>query len=117
MRIVDRVANASLGCEVDNGRKPMFCKQLIGDCAIGEFELHETELRMLPQDIQPRLLQRRIIIAVQIIEPDNRAAFRQKLTRNVKSDKAGRTGDQDRLVRHCSPFSSSVRLRPSPEPL
>ena len=52
VRIVDRVANASLGSEVHHGRKPMFCKQLIGDCAIGEFELHETELRMLPQDIK-----------------------------------------------------------------
>src|SRR3954451_10612831 len=117
MRIVDRVAHAGLGSEVDDGRKSMLCKQLIGDCTIGEFELHETELRMLPQDIQPQLLQRRIIVAVQIVEPDNRAAFRQELTSDVKSDETGGTRDKDRLIRHCIPLEPSFRLRHWPEPL
>src|ERR1700686_3939915 len=52
------------------------------------------------QDIEPRPLQCRIVIAVETVETDDMAAFGQQPARNVEADKARRTGDQYCLIRH-----------------
>ena len=61
---------------------------------VGKIGLHEAELRIRAQDVQPRLLQRRIIIIVEIVQTDDIAALGQQLARDVKADKARRTRDQ-----------------------
>ena len=88
--MVDRIAHAGLGREVDHHREPMPGKQRGHRRTIRKIGLHETELRILAQDVQPRLLQRRIVIIVEIVQADDMAAFRQQLAGDMKADKARR---------------------------
>ena len=69
------------------------------------------------QNLQTRLLQRRIVIAVEIIQPDDVPAFGQELAGDVKADKAGGARDQNCLIRHPIPKYRSPRLRRPVEPL
>src|SRR5437763_6327575 len=77
VRIIDRMAHASLRRYVDYCRKPMLRKQPRNRTPIRQIHLHETEARMLAQDTQPRLLQGRVIVAVEIIKPDHMAPIGQ----------------------------------------
>ena len=49
---------------------------------------------------EPRLLQRRIVIGVEVVEADDVAAVSQQPPRDVKADEAGGAGDEDRAVSH-----------------
>jgi hypothetical protein len=110
MGMVDGMAHASLGREVNDRRKPMFGKQLTDRGTIGKIGLHEIELRILAQDIQPGLLERRVIVAVEIVQTDHVAAFGQQLASDMKADKTRRTGDQYCLIRHRN-LEGTGRLR------
>src|SRR5262249_26336151 len=50
--------------------------------------------------VEPRLLERRVVVGVEIVEADDAVAVREQTTRDVEADEAGRAGDEDRLVRH-----------------
>ena len=71
MGMIDRMAHAGLGREVDHHRKPMLGKQRSHRRTIRQIGLHETEPRILAQDVQPRLLQRRIVIIVETVQADD----------------------------------------------
>ena len=71
--------------------------------AIGEIGLHESETRIGAQDIEPRLLERRIVIGVEIVEADDVAALAQQPARDMKADEARRTRDQYCPIRHRIP--------------
>ena len=49
------------------------------------------------------MLQGRIVIAVEVVETDDLAAFGKHLPRNVKADKARRTRDQNCAIHHYLP--------------
>src|SRR5580704_5155723 len=100
MRMIDRMAHAGLSREVDHHGEPMFRKQLAHRRTIGQIGLHETEPCILAQDIQPCLLQRRVIVTVEVVQTDDIAAFCQQLPGDVKADKARRTCDQYCVIRH-----------------
>ena len=51
--------------------------------------------RVLPQPVQPRLLQPHIIVVVQVVDADDRIAPRQQRLGNMVADEAGAAGDQD----------------------
>src|SRR5262245_44409283 len=106
MRLLDRVAHAGLGREMNDGGEAMLRKQRSDCVAICQIGLHKREAAILLKDVKPRPLQRGIIIAVEIIEPENRPAFSQKLPGDVKTDEAGRPRGQNRLIRHPVPKAS-----------
>ena len=54
---------------------------------------------MALQNVEPRLLELRIVIVVDDVEADDLAAIRQQALRDVKSDEAGGSGDQYRIDR------------------
>ena len=81
----------------------MLCEQRRDLRPIRKIGMHEVEARLLPQQIEPRLLQRRIVEVVEIVEPDDMAAFGQQLTRDVKADEARGARDQYGLFRHHVP--------------
>src|SRR5215210_4565306 len=107
--MIDRMAHTGLRREVDYCCKSMLGKQLTHRLTIRDVELHEIKTRMLAQDSQPRPLQGGVVVAVEIVQTDDVTAFRQQLARSVKPDEAGRTRDQDCLIRHRIPWAS-VRL-------
>ncbi len=65
--------------------------------AVCEIELHKGEIGLALQDVEARFLQLRIVIVVDDIEADDLAAGRQQALRNVESDKARGSGDQQRI--------------------
>src|ERR1700722_318841 len=98
--MVDRITHAGLGCEMNHHREPMPGKQRSHGCAIRKIGGHETELRILAQNVQPRALQRRVVIIIKIVQADDMTAFCQQLAGDMKADKARRPGDQYCLIRH-----------------
>ena len=71
----------------------MLRKQRLRRRAVGQIELHEGEIRVAFQNLETRFLEFGIVVAVDDIEADDLAALRQQALRNVKSDKAGGSGD------------------------
>src|SRR6187431_1717118 len=75
VRMVDRMTHAGLGREVDNHLKLVVSKKGCHWRTFSKINLLESEPRMLTQNIQPRLLQRRVVVVVEIVQTDNIAAF------------------------------------------
>src|SRR3977135_2416574 len=76
---------------------------------VGEVEPDETKRRRLCELVEARLLERRIIIGVEIVETDDIAAIRGETARDMEADESRGAGDEDRFIRH--------RRVPSPESL
>src|SRR4030095_16319072 len=68
--------------------------------AVGEIDLFERKALLRAQDVQPRRLQRRIVIIVEIVEADHGAAFGEQPASNVEADETRSSGDQYCLTRH-----------------
>src|SRR6266480_2067748 len=71
VRMIDEVAHAGLGREVDHHPKAVFCEQRSHQRTIREVGLQETEPQIRAQDLQPCQLQRRIIVTVEIVHADD----------------------------------------------
>ncbi len=110
------MADAGLGRQMDHSRKSMPCKQRRDRRTIRKIGLRETEPWIFAQVIQPRPLQVRVIVIVQIVEADDLTAFGQQPAGDVKADETRRTRDQNRLIRHHIPngFGSAPPRRPEP---
>src|ERR1700686_1802517 len=83
MRMIDRMAYASLSRKVEDHRKPIFCKQRSYLRAVRKIGLREAEPCILAQEIQSSLLQRGIIVTVETVQADNITAFSQQLASDV----------------------------------
>ena len=80
--------------------------------AIGQIGLHKIEPWIFAQQTEPRPLQRRIVVSVETVEPDDIAALGQQPASDVKADKARRPRDQYGLIGHHIPSGARpVRLR------
>ena len=106
MGVIDRMAHPGLRRKVHDHLKAMPRKQRSHRRTIREIGLHEGEVRMPAQDLQPGLLQRRIVIGVEAVEADDVAALSQQLARDVEADKARRPRHQYCLIRHRIPSGS-----------
>jgi hypothetical protein len=103
MRIDQRIAHAGLGGQMHHGGETVFGKERRHAGAVGEIEFRETEAFELGQLREARILQRRIVIGVEIVEADDGAAGFQQPPRDVKADETGGAGDEDGVTRHWSP--------------
>ena len=100
VRIDQRVAHAGLRGEMHDVGKAMLGEQRRHAGAVGEIELDEAEAAILRELVEARLLERRIVVGVEIVEADDGAAIRQQPARHMKADEAGRAGDEDRISGH-----------------
>src|SRR5579871_3314773 len=82
-------------------------EQLGHAIAVGKVELVETEAVDARELGEPRVLELRIVISVEIVDADDRATLRQQALRHVETDEAGGAGDQDRCVAHSRHSSTS----------
>ena len=60
----------------------------------------ESETLQLPQDGEPCLLQRRVVIGIDAVDADNGSAVLKEPAREAEADKACGAGDQNRILRH-----------------
>src|SRR3954447_9186529 len=93
LRLLDRVAHAGLRGEMHDVVKSMPRKQCRNRLSIGKIGLHEGEAAIGLQELQAYPFQRRIVIAIEIVEPDDGPALGQELPDDVKADEAGGTRD------------------------
>ena len=62
---------------------------------IGKVQLHEAKARILLQALEPRHLQRDVVVVVEVVEPDHFVAARKQLPRGMKADESRGAGDQN----------------------
>ena len=113
MRVDQRMPHPGLRREMDHQREAMRGEQSCGSSAIRQIQPHEFEILGACQLPQPRFLQRRIVIRREVVDADHVAAGLHQMTRDMKSDEAGRAGDENGIYsRHRSmPSGFGPRLR------
>lgn len=99
VRIEQRMADAGLGSEVDDGLETVGGKQFRNRITIGEIVLREKKARVPGELGQPSSFQIRVVIGIEVVERDNRAAVGEQASRDVKADEASRPSDKNRLHR------------------
>src|SRR5215468_4301494 len=100
VRIAQRVPYAGLRGEMDYVGEAMLGEKRRHAVAISEIELDEAKCLGRGELRATCVLQLRIVIGVEVVEPDHRMAVGQQPARNMKADETGRARDQDRLCGH-----------------
>src|SRR5689334_888851 len=93
-RRLDAVAHAGLRAEVDDAREFLGGEQLRHSLAVGEIELHELEIALALQHLEPRMLQRDVVVLVEIVEAHDLVAALEQELRGVKTDESSGSGDE-----------------------
>src|SRR5437879_6122038 len=71
VRVLKRIADACLGCEMNDNRKTVLRKQRLHYRAIGQIELHKAEPGLALQNVEASLLQPGVVVIVDAVEADN----------------------------------------------
>ena len=98
VRVLQRIPDAGLGCEVNHHRKAMLPEQRLDRRPIGKVTPLEMKSGIMAENIEPGRLQPWVIVAVEIVEPNNAPTHLEQTLCHVKSDEAGRSRDQYRLI-------------------
>ena len=77
VRILQRIAHAGLRGEMHHARELLAREQRRNRRGIGEIELHEAETRVR-EALQARLLERHVVVVVEIVEADDLVARLQQ---------------------------------------
>src|SRR5579871_5703300 len=84
-RILNRIAYACLRGKIHHDIRSPFRKQLIDTGSIRYIYLVKMEIRLLHQFRQTRLLERNIVVAVQIIQTDHFISALKQTSSKVKT--------------------------------
>lgn len=94
MRVLQGVAHAGLGGEMHHDLEAIALEQRLHPGTIGEIELQEGETMVLLEQIEPCMLERRVVILVQIVDADDRLPCPQQILRQMEADEAGAARDE-----------------------
>lgn len=96
-RVLDGVAHARLGGEVHHDVEAVLSEQALDEGGIAQVAAHESETAVgvdLGQHAQTCVLDGGVVIAVEVVEADNRViGFLEQLLNEERADKASGTGD------------------------
>ena len=95
----ERITHTRLGREVNDAARLVALEQGCHRGGVADVFADELESLELPQLFQPGIFQSGIVVVVQIIDPGNVLAPFEKAFRNVKTDEAGGSGDEDQSVK------------------
>ncbi len=109
VRILDRVPHSGLCREVDHLLESTGGEQRVHPCPIGDVELAEREAGTPGQARQTRVLQRRVVIVVQVVDADHLVAPLEQRDGDVRTDETGSAGEQD--LRHGMRAASPEAVR------
>src|SRR5690606_37823605 len=109
-RRLDAVAHAGLRREVHDPVEALLREQIRNAVAVADVELHELEVAVRLEQREPGVLQRDIVVLVQVVETDDLVAALEEPACRMEADKAGRTRHQN--LQTCSLRSSAARVYP-----
>ena len=107
-RVFQRVAHAGLGGEMQDAVHA-FERQPVHRLVVGDVGAQEGEAGQAVQARQTGALQHPVVIAVEIVDPDDRLAAGEQGRGGMHADEAGDAGDEDAHGR-------SVRIAGAPAP-
>ena len=87
MRIINGISNARLGSEVNHSIEWILMKNLRNSTAVREIRFEKGEIFQSLQRLQSRVLQRRIIVRVYVVDPDDVVACGTQFMGHGTSDK------------------------------
>jgi hypothetical protein len=93
--IFERIPDARLRRHVDDAVEALGGEQCAQYRAVGDVDLREAELRMRLELAEPRALERRVVVVVEVVDADHLVTARQQGRGDVHADEARRAGDQD----------------------
>ena len=96
VRVDERVADAGLGGEVDDAVEAVAGEQAVDRQPVAEVEPDELEPEQPPKLGEPGLLQRHVVVVVEVVEAEHGAPGQQQAPGEVKADEPGDAGDQSR---------------------
>ena len=94
MRVLERVTHAGLRGEVDDLLETFLREQRFHRRAVLEIDAHHRERVVVIEKRSARLLQRDVVVVVEVIEAHDRVAALQELLRGVKADEPGGACDE-----------------------
>src|SRR5271155_4083088 len=94
VRILQRVAHSGLRGKMHHRSEIAVAENCFHGFAIGKVDAVKRKSLKLPQHGKTRLFERRIIIGIEIVDTDDRAAAFENTSRQRKADKDCGAGDQ-----------------------
>ena len=88
------MADPRLRREMDHVGKAAVAKERGGSLRVREVDVREAEPRMREQSREPRLLQRDVVIGIQIVGAGDGDTVREQALRNMHADETGGAGDE-----------------------
>src|SRR3974390_171409 len=113
MRIDERVAHAGLRREMHHVLEAMLCEQRCHAVALCEIEPDKRKARQLFELSQAGMLQRRIVVRIDIIDSDRRPTLFQQTARDMIADEPSRAGDENGTYRRHRSTPSGLLARSS----
>ena len=89
LRVLDAVADAGLGPEVDDAARRMLGEQRPHAVAVGEVEGVVDVVRLRLEPLEPGVFECRVVVVVEVVDADHRLAARQQALGGVEADEAG----------------------------
>ncbi len=94
MRVLDRIPHAGLRREVHDAADLGTCEQRFHRRPIGEVHAREAESLARREARKARLLERRVVVRVQVVEADHLVAAREQPLADVVADEPRRAGHE-----------------------
>ena len=93
--ILDRVADAGLGGDMDDAFRPLPFAECLDRRAIGEIELGMNVTSIVLETCEPRPLERDIVVVVHLVDADDFVSAGEQRLGHRRTNEAGRARYQD----------------------
>ncbi len=93
--MVDGIADPGLGGQVHHAADAVVAHQRRHVLGLGDVRAHKLKAVASQEGRHARLLQRHVVIGVEIVDPDHRLAAIEEPLGHGPADEAGCAGDQD----------------------
>jgi hypothetical protein len=110
VRMIKRVPYTGLHGEMHDRAKCAVREHRLGKLAVGKIEAMKAEILKLPQHRKPRLFKPPIVVGIDIVNADNRAATLKQAARQREPDEAGAPVIRTSHFIIAMPFSRRTRV-------